>query len=77
MFSDKIIKGHWMKFMAINAVTDLKYSLFCFRKGKKIIFENSLTFLWSTTPGKNYPSRLIALIHFSMHHDHVNFAPEE
>ena len=32
MFSDKIISGYWMKFVAINAVTDLKDYLFCFKK---------------------------------------------
>ena len=34
MFSDKIIKGYWMKFMAINTVTDLKDYLLCFKKKK-------------------------------------------
>ena len=56
-----------MKFMAINAVTDLKEYLFCFlKKDEKIIFENSLTSLSSAVPSKNYPSRLIALIRFRM-----------
>ena len=55
VLSDKIINGYWMKFMAINAVTDLKCSLFCFEKLKfgnmksgndeKIKFGNSLTSL--------------------------------
>ena len=36
-----------MKFMAINAVTDLKDHLFCILKqiDKNVILENSLTFL--------------------------------
>ena len=35
-----------MKFMTINAATDLKYYLFCFKKkNEKIIFENSFTSL--------------------------------
>ena len=37
-----------MKFMAMNAVTDLKDSLFYFKKDEKIMlimFENNLTFL--------------------------------
>ena len=36
--------------------------------GINAVFENSLTSLWSTVPSKNYPSRLIALIHFRMQH---------
>ena len=62
MFSDKIIKGYWMKFMAINTVTDLKDCLLCFKKKKneKMIFENSLTYIQSVFPGKSYTSFLIA-----------------
>ena len=53
MFSD-IINEYWMKFMAIDAVTDLKDNLFCFLKqrDRKIILENSLNFLWSAILGK-------------------------
>ena len=58
-----------MEFMAIYAVTDLKDYLFCFKKmDEKIVFENSLTSLWSGIPGKIYPSRLIILIHFWLQH---------
>ena len=32
VFSNEIINGYWMKFVAINAVTDLKEYLFCFLK---------------------------------------------
>ena len=32
VFSDNIIDGYWMEFMPINAVTDLKDYLFCFKK---------------------------------------------
>ena len=35
VFSDKIINGYWIKVTAINAVTDLKGYLFCFKKGWK------------------------------------------
>ena len=31
-FSDETINGYWMKFMARNAVTDLKDHLFCFKR---------------------------------------------
>ena len=55
-FSD-IIKGYWMKFMAINAVTDLEDHLFLEKKqrNRKIIPENNLTFLWSAILGKKIP----------------------
>ena len=57
-----------MKFMAINAVTDLRNYLFFLKKDIKIILENSLTSLLSAFLGKNYPNGLIALIHFRMQH---------
>ena len=31
MFSDKTINGYWMRFMAKNAVTNLKDYIFCFK----------------------------------------------
>ena len=56
VFSD-IINGYWMEFMAINAVTDLEDNLFCFLKqrDRKVILENSLTFLWSAILYKKIP----------------------
>ena len=54
MFSDKIINGYRMKFMAIKTVKDLKDYLFCFlKKDEKIIFENNLTFLLIRSLGKS------------------------
>ena len=41
------------------------------------VFQNTLTFLWSVVPSKNYPSLLIALIHFRMQHCHINFEHKE
>ena len=35
VFSDKTINGYCMKFMAINAETDLNDYLFCFKKRMK------------------------------------------
>ena len=56
VFSD-IINEYWMTIMATNAVKDLENHLFCFLKqrGRKIIIENGLTFLWSTILGKKIP----------------------
>ena len=69
VFSDKINNEYWMKFMAINAVTYVKDYLFCFKnRMKRLYFKKSLTSLGSAIPGKNYPSRLIALIYFRMQH---------
>ena len=56
MFSD-IVNRYWIKFMAENVVKKLEDHFFCFSKqrDRKIIHENSLTFLWSAILGKNIP----------------------